>query len=350
MRTDGNTQTKRKYTDLKSSLDTIHVYAEHYGLSNMALRTLLIEVKRPGPLDQPSQNAIIKSLYPAGKVSSELIYIVVGCLGYGSRKASLSSQQSLLKWISMVANYLEEPSQLSCFYSVLFNLLDMMSIRADLCHLLAQITRRKHVRPFRIYLLRDLSKSAGHEPALLKLMYVYDKYAPGILALGKPRSKFMDDAPSDPDWVSQLERIQRSGGSVSKNDNQLASSRFLSQRVKASDTVKDLHAVEILVNQLENIRISDLTAADLKDPVLQIYARLTTQKASSDQVDDYLTSILDKETEKTPGQRDIAQTTVNVLESVLTYSRYTKVCIPSLIILQSLTCVPGPSQTRDSIL
>ena len=70
----------------------------------------------------------------------------------------------------MVYPALEDPSILSNLYSVIFNMLDMLSLRyeiqhssvklanssssANLCHLLAIITKRKHVKPFRIqYLL-----------------------------------------------------------------------------------------------------------------------------------------------------------------------------------------------------
>jgi len=50
----------------------------------------------------------------------------------------------------MVYHLLENTAILSQTYGVLFNLLDTAAIRPQLCHLLALITRRKHVRPFRI--------------------------------------------------------------------------------------------------------------------------------------------------------------------------------------------------------
>lgn len=70
----------------------------------------------------------------------------------------------------MVYPVLDDPSILSHVYSVIFNMLDMLSLRyeshhpsakpansessANLCQLLAMITKRKHVKPFRIqYLL-----------------------------------------------------------------------------------------------------------------------------------------------------------------------------------------------------
>ena len=73
----------------------------------------------------------------------------------------------------MVYPVLEDASILSNLYNVIFNMLDMPGLRyefqrrsvkpantkssADLCHLLAMVTKRKHVKPFRIqYLLASI--------------------------------------------------------------------------------------------------------------------------------------------------------------------------------------------------
>lgn len=340
VQTAADTQTKTKYSILKPFLDTISTYAEKHGLLNSALQRLVDVVKRPLSLDQKGQNAIIKSLYPASNVSSDLICTVVGCLGYGSRKASVSSQKLLLRWVLMVADYLEQPSHLSSFYSVLFNLLDMMSTRAEICHLLAKITRRQHVRPFRIQLLQDLSKSAGQEPALLKLMYVYEKYAPGILVLDKPRKKSMDFSSADPDWVSQLERLQNTSLITSaKNRNQLAPSRFLrqsSRNAKGPSTIQSPDEIESFVNQLEDIQLSDMTASDLSDSVLQIYVMLTGQEASEDQIDDLLNPIFHQQMEKLASGQNISKALLQLLKSVVPYSRYTKVGTKVITAIQLL--------------
>lgn len=327
IQTAADTQTKTKCSTLKPSLDTITTYAENHGLSNAALQTLVDVVKRPNSCDQKGQNAIIKSLYPASNVPSDLICTVIGCFGYGSRKASVSSQQLLLRWVLMVADYMEQPSHLSNFYSVLFNLLDMMSIRAEICHLLAKITRRKHVRPFRIHLLQDLSKRTSQEPALLKLMYVYDKYAPGILVLDKPKKNSIDFSSADPNWVLQLERIHNTTSVISaKSNNHFALSRFLRKSSrKAPSTIESADEIENFVNQLEDITLSDMTASDLSDPVLQIYIILTGQEASEDQIDGLLKPIFQQQMEKLASGQNISKALSQLLKSVVPYSRYTKV-------------------------
>lgn len=114
------------------------------------LTRLIHLITRPNHLDQATRGVTVRNLYPAAKVPKETLLDVLGCLGHGELKPSLAIQALLLRWLIMVYNVLEEPGVLSQAYAVLFNLLDTAALRPQLCHLLALVTRRKHVRPFRI--------------------------------------------------------------------------------------------------------------------------------------------------------------------------------------------------------
>lgn len=104
-------------------------------------------------LDQASLNAITRTLYPVTKVPRADVLLVMSALGNGKAKPSLSVQAGLLRWLVMVYHVLETPALLGQAYAVLFNLLDTGAFRPQLTHVLALITRRKHVRPFRIQYL-----------------------------------------------------------------------------------------------------------------------------------------------------------------------------------------------------
>jgi centromere protein I len=80
-------------------------------------------------LDQASVAAIVRNLFPAAKVPGDAILDVIGCLGLGELKPSLTIQSHLLRWLVMVYHVLEEPDTLSRAYAVLFNLLDTAAIR-----------------------------------------------------------------------------------------------------------------------------------------------------------------------------------------------------------------------------
>lgn len=149
-------------------MNAICGYAYGSGLSTHALNSIIDIVTQPNFLDQTSITALVKGLYPAGRVSSVLVSNVVACLGNGRDKPSAPTQNLLLRWVITIYEVLENPAFISSLYGVLFNMLDMISIRLDLlrsyysganglrasiCHLLAIITRRKHVKPFRIQML-----------------------------------------------------------------------------------------------------------------------------------------------------------------------------------------------------
>jgi hypothetical protein len=62
-------------------------------------------------------------------VSEEIVVRVVGCLGNGVHRPGAGVQAGLLRWLVMVYNVLEDYEMLSRLYGVLFNLLDMMTLR-----------------------------------------------------------------------------------------------------------------------------------------------------------------------------------------------------------------------------
>ena len=149
-------------------MNAICGYAYENGLSNHALSTALDIVTQPNFLGQTSITTLIRGLYPASRVSADLVFNVVASLGSGRDKPSPPTQNLLLRWVIMIYEVLEDRTSISSLYSVLFNMLDMISIRFDnstlyfadanglrasLCHLLAIITRRKNVKPFRIQIL-----------------------------------------------------------------------------------------------------------------------------------------------------------------------------------------------------
>ncbi len=202
---------KQQDAQIEDSIDTICGYAYQSGLSTLTLTTTLEIVLRSTSLSQANRAVLVKSLYPASRVPSQLICTAVASLGQGKQKLPVSLQQSLLKWIIQVYDVLEDPSILSKLYTVLFNMLDFISLRYDctLClNLLANLTQSNAVpstrndNPEKAYqtipnpdavssdsrfpshhILRklgrlDLSKRVAREPALIGLIRVYEEHYP----------------------------------------------------------------------------------------------------------------------------------------------------------------------------
>ena len=320
---------------MKAYIEAIQCQAQQHGLTTATLKRLLDVLTSTSALDQTTQKALIKALYPADQIPSHLICIIVNGLGYGSRKASVSTQQLLLKWIFMVQDFLEDPSILSNLYSVFFNLLDMNSLRADLCPLLARTTKRKHVRPFRVQMLQTLNKKVGREPALSKLMQIYDTYAPGILDIKRPPGRTPEFSHPDPEWADQLQKI-RGGTNHAPADpfsQQEASRSFrrgakrlrLSASVEGSYSLDRVDNAEDLVNSIEKIRITGLVSSDLDDPVLQRYLTLGTERTHTEDINECLSKAFMEQLDSLANGRDAKKPLAEVLDEALAYTQYTKV-------------------------
>jgi centromere protein I len=164
---------KQRAIKISVRVDKVCSKAYEEGLPTAALNRLIDLLTLPNDLDQASINNLIRNLYPASKVPDAIVIKVVASLGHGRAKPSYNAQAVLLKWLVMVYDVLENQKILSQIYGILFNLLDTIAIRYSLpsydrikyhyallittrpplCHVLSLITRRKHVRPYRIQIL-----------------------------------------------------------------------------------------------------------------------------------------------------------------------------------------------------
>ena len=320
---------------MKTYLDIIQSHAQQHGLQTATLERLLKVLASANALDQTTQRTLINVLYPADPIPSHLICLVVNGLGYGSRKASVSNQQLLLKWLIMIHHMLEDPSILSNLYSIFFNLLDMSNLRADLCSLLIKITRRKHVRPFRVQMLQDLIKQVGRESALSKLMQIYDTYAPGILDIKTPADRVPDFSHPNPEWANQLQRIRESidysSADALHQPEAALSFRWRAKRLRLSASVEGSYSLdridnaEDLVNNIEKVRITGLATSDLDDPVLQRYLTLASEDTHTEDIDECLSRAFMQQLDGLASGRDAKKPLAEVLDEALAYTRYTKV-------------------------
>ena len=234
----------------------------------------------------------------------------------------------------MVHDILEDPSILSSLYSVFFNLLDMNSLRTDLCPLLGQITRRKHVRPFRVQMLQDLSKKVGREPALSKLMQIYDAYVPGILDIKRPVGRVPEFSHPDLEWANQLHLIRESAdpsASSLRQQEANVSLRRGTKRLRLSASVEGSYSLDRidnaadLINNIEKIRITGLATSDLDDPVLQRYLALGSEDTHTEDIDECLSRAFTQQLDSLTNGRDAKKPLAEVLDEALAYTQYVKV-------------------------
>ncbi|KAJ0160283.1 Centromere protein I [Colletotrichum tanaceti] len=305
---------KRRATSIKPTVEKIATSAYDSGLLPGPLSELIDLLTRPNHLDQASLNALVKNLYPATRLSGDAVLRVVGCLGHGELKPSLVLQSNILKWLIMVYHVIEKPAILSQAYAVLFNLLDTAAIRPQLCHLLALITRRKHVRPFRLQAILNLSRSTGNDPALTGLLRVYKDYYPEIIVSDALRGRASAFKHPDTEWRGRLDQIQRdhsqraaeaagqprNGFSV----NHLAlrarggkafnlPSVHTSEATENSVTLEEIDNADRLAQSIEKIDLPNQLAAVLADPLLQKLIALKKDDAVSKRVVHWIDAVLE---------------------------------------------------------
>lgn len=249
----------------------------------------------PSHLDQASLNNIIRNLYPVGKVSEDVVLRIVGSLGLGELRPSLTLQSSLLQWIMLVYHVLDTKAQavLSRAYSVLFNLLDMSATRPQLFHILAIITRRNHVQHYRIQALLNLSRqTGGNDRHLQGLLRVYRNYYPEII-VGNTAKGGSFKLP-DPEWKERLFVIQKmhreqQSSTQGPRDGFKTNQQLLngprgskasippvqtSNAHEKSVTLEEIDSAESLASNLEKVELPDHLVAVLVDPLFQKFMML----------------------------------------------------------------------------
>ncbi|KAI1180901.1 Mis6-domain-containing protein [Nemania sp. FL0916] len=279
---------KQRGANVKITIDQLTSLAYDHGLLPADLNELIDLVIAPSFLDQASIAAIIRNLYPATSVNSDLIIKVIGCLGHGKLKPSLSIQAALLKWLIMIHPVSQDRNCFSKAYSVLFNLLDTAALRTYACHLLGLITRRRHVRPHRIQALLSLSRQTGSDPALTGLLRVYKDYYPEIIVGDATRGKGLAFNHPDSQWRERLDEIRQAHAQrrASQSETPLDAFRVARHRLRGtkdptipevhtshatenSITLEEIENVDGFVRNLERVELPNQLIAILSDPLLQ---------------------------------------------------------------------------------
>ncbi|KAH7152386.1 Mis6-domain-containing protein [Dactylonectria estremocensis] len=313
---------KSRTESIKPKVASLTSLAYEWGVLPDTLLDLINLITTPSHLDQASLSAITRNLYPAEPLSRDVCLQVVSCLGHGKLKPSLVLQAGLLKWLIMGYHVLEYPQVLCQTYPVLFNLLDTAVTRPHLSHLLALVTRRKHVRPFRIQALLNLSRQTGNDPCLIGLLRVFKDYYPEVIVGQAVRGRASAFKHPDPQWRQRLDEIQeahlqQSRDSASKPQDGFRVHRPVtrSQRNRLIPIVHTPHATEDsvtleeienttgFVGSLEKIELPNQLVAVLADPLLQKLILLRPSDEADQRIANWLNSalqdVLDGDSEET---------------------------------------------------
>ncbi|KAK7402838.1 hypothetical protein QQX98_011398 [Neonectria punicea] len=302
---------KSRTSNIKPTVASLASLSYEWGLLPDTLDDLINLITTPSHLDQASLAALARNLYPAAPVSRDVVLRVVSCLGHGKLKPGLPLQAALLRWLIMVYHVLESPQVLSQVYAVLFNLLDTAVTRPYLSHLLALITRRKHVRPFRIQALLNLSRQTGNDPCLMGLLRVFKDYYPEVIVGEAVRGRASAFKHPDPQWRQRLDEIQEAHFQQAQENlsrpqdgfrvhrpitrgqrNKLIPLVHTSHATEDSVTLEEIENTTSFVRNLEKIEMPNQLVAVLADPLLQKLVLLRPNDESDQRIANWLNSAL----------------------------------------------------------
>ncbi|TQS37680.1 hypothetical protein Golomagni_01837 [Golovinomyces magnicellulatus] len=387
---------KERVTKISHIVDKINSISYRDGLSVSTLDKLIdLITTLPRGLDQSSRVRLINNLYPINKVSNTVLFKVVSSLGHCTSKVPYTSQAALLKWLIMIHDLVEDQSVFSKVYGILFNLLDTVAIRPQLCHLLSIITRRKHIRPYRIQLLLELERQNGNEQALTGLLKVFKHFFPDVIVgqyIGGRTSVFAVGYFSSPTWVwnfsirvylpafkqhpnpewsERLGQIQNQAHTLKfkeSSKNRIERNRLFQRRndyvqklhksllpptqtfnsQESSITLEEIENVQDLVRNFEKIKAPNQLVAVLRDPLLQKFLQLKSSENDLKRVNNWLLAFFEDELSKKISESGNIQ---EILRLILEYTRHSKILPSSCIeFLKSMIPTWDGVQDRDLIL
>ncbi|KAI5293972.1 hypothetical protein KEM52_004924, partial [Ascosphaera acerosa] len=224
-------------------------------------RVISVLIRCCRTIDQSSQTRLVKNLYPSEPVSREVVLRVACSLGACKTKPPAATQHLLAQWLVSVYEVLQDQAHVARLYSLLFNCLDLLSIRRPICHLLCYLTRRKHVTPARVRALLELIRSAGDDgKELVELLRVFKSFYPDIIignaSLPRGRSIFK---PLDPDWHAHLRGLR-----AAQQSSQVPPSIGTTTSIKVDRGLAKRSKIEVVIPVLKTAR--DQTAAALSLP------------------------------------------------------------------------------------
>ncbi|KAJ5757417.1 uncharacterized protein N7511_006111 [Penicillium nucicola] len=337
---------KQRYTDVSQLTKTIASDAYDSGIPQSALARLLKILTTKNNLDQGTVTSLVKNLYPQERIVSKNVTRIVCCLGPSKNKPSPATQALLLRWLILSYDILEERSHLSKLYAVLFNHLDMISLRKPLCHLLSVITRRKHVKPFRIQALMELIQiSGGDDKELISLLRIFKNYYPEIILGdfgGSKRNALFFKHP-DPEWSSHAKLIQDQNaekvqtgqqsnfqivhrGTVKRSRIEVVVPTLQTSRVSYKQTsIEELRDISHFVESIEKIELPNQIISTLGDGMAQKYLHLVQSEAAYHRLNEWLRNFLEDKLDMIREDEDEEPETLSyVLEFVVGYVSFTK--------------------------
>lgn len=335
--------------DTSAPVEAICNHGRDHGLSPEAIATVVHAITQHPPLDISNSKQLIGNLYPNQKIYKQTLYSIVSALGPGIRKPAPVVQAQLLRWLILVHGVLEDRAALTHVYAVLFNLMDFLSIRSDLCHILALSTTRRHVVPFRVSRLLDMQRATGQDPALTGLLKTYRSFRPDLVPIEALTGRASIFDYPDEEWKQRIDGLlvgQQAMATI-EDETQFRVLNKTLARSKSSyipqvytrgsdeghETFEDVNGIEDFANKFNRLRLPVKMASALNDPLMQHYLETlpsTSAKRYFQAVDYEIGKALEAQLELSKLDQPLDKGCIEILKASLYWAQRFKFLLPSV--------------------
>lgn len=200
-------------------LSAIEVHGLQHGIPPDGI-DVLVYIALGSKLADSVNARLLRSLLPASEISQSSVIKSVSLFCAG--KCSSNIQILFIRWLITVFDLIPCKDVLSSLYNFFFFFLQDEKLCPYLCHLLYLVTRKDHVRPFRVRKLLELQNKKGAYPPLLGLLSIYKILCPEVVSFVLPSRLKNFFKGSHLLWTSELRAVIRRNAGDPNVDRRLS--------------------------------------------------------------------------------------------------------------------------------
>lgn len=168
---------------------------------------ILLRLALSGNLAESVNTRILKCLVPATELQQDCVVAAVSLFCTG--RTTTGTRILFIRWLISVFDLIPFKDVLSSLYNFFFCLLHDDKLCPSLCHLLYLLTRKEHVKAYRVRCLLELQSRKGMQPYILGLLSIYKMFCPQLVSLTLPSRIKMYFKNSNLLFTSELKTIIR---------------------------------------------------------------------------------------------------------------------------------------------
>ncbi|KAI8146316.1 Mis6-domain-containing protein [Fennellomyces sp. T-0311] len=336
---------------------------EKFGVNDEQL-TVLFDLICCGKLVKNQCKNLVELLLPRGPLKYQHILRILKYLPLRATRKKTKKQPNtgllepavviaLLKWAIAMYDIVDQPKELLKFYGAFFHYLPTASLRPSLCHLLYFMTRRQHVKPYRIQKLLEIAETVDYDAPLYGLLSVYKAYQPDIIMpmSQKATTVFEPPLPHIKDMCEQIRNIWNWEDMAEPDEAlyrpQLINGRSKRRRTKDDGTafavpdattstavepgvvvIRDVGNVTELAQSLDNLQLPDQMAAVLDNRLLQFMIACDPDETTIARISSWMEQVLNSLLRRRNGSPKMRQMFKEMLQKCIKMAHITKAHLP----------------------